>query len=81
MTKYDLPMSVERITVSLESDLAEAVRDAAVANSTNVSAWFADAARRYLASRGLSEVVAEWEAKHGAFSETELLAARKRLTK
>jgi hypothetical protein len=72
-------MSVERLTVSLESDLAEAVRDAAGADSTNVSAWLAEAARRHLASRGLGEVVADWEAKHGAFSEVELTAARKRL--
>jgi hypothetical protein len=70
---------VERLTVSLESDLAQAVRDAAGADSTNISAWLADAARRHLAAQGLREVVAEWEAEHGAFSETELIAARKRL--
>lgn len=72
-------MAVERLTVSLESDLAEAVRDAAGAESTNVSAWLADAARRQLASRGLREVVAEWEAQRGRFSEAELATARKRL--
>ena len=72
-------VSVERLTVSLESDLAEAVRDAAGADSTNVSAWLADAARRQLAARGLSDVVAEWESKHGTFSDVELAAARKRL--
>ena len=79
MTKCDSMVPVERLTVSLEPDLAEAVRAAAGADSTNVSAWLADAARRLLASRGLGDVVAEWEAKHGAFSEAELTAARKRL--
>lgn len=77
MNKYDLRMTVERLTVSLESDLAIAVREAAVADELNVSAWLADAARRQLASRGLRDVVSEWEAEHGAFSDDELAAARR----
>ena len=72
-------MSVERLTVSLDPELAGAVRDAAGADALNVSAWFAQAARRQLASRGLREIVAEWEAEHGAFTDLELATARKRL--
>ncbi len=72
-------MSVERLTVSLESDLAEAVREAAGADATNVSAWFADAARRQLSARGLRDVIAEWESQHGAFTPAELAAARRAL--
>jgi hypothetical protein len=70
-------VTVERLTVSLESDLAEAVRDAADADEQNVSAWLADAARRRLASRGLRDVVVEWETLHGGFSDDELAAARR----
>ena len=70
---------VERITVSLEPELAAAVREAAEADAENVSAWLADAARRRLAGRGLREVIAEWEAEHGSFSDEELAAARARL--
>lgn len=80
MKKYDQVMSVERVTVSLESDLASAVREAADDDSLNISAWFADAARRRLASRGLRDVIADWEAEHGTFSEQELDAARSRLS-
>ncbi len=69
-------MSVERLTVSIESELAIAVREAAEADEKNVSAWLADAARRQLANRGLRDVVAEWERDHGAFSDEELAAAR-----
>ena len=76
MTKYDDVMTVERLTVSLESELALAVRAAADADGENVSAWLADAARRRLANRGLRDVVAEWEQEHGAFSVDELSAAR-----
>jgi Mn-dependent DtxR family transcriptional regulator len=74
-----IAMSVERLTVSLESELADAVRVAASAESLNVSAWMAQAAHRELASRGLREVVAEWEATHGSFTEKELAVARKKL--
>lgn len=76
MTKYDQSMSVERLTVSIESELAIAVREAAEADEQNVSAWLADAARRQLANRGLRDVVAAWEREHGAFIDEELAAAR-----
>lgn len=79
MKKYDVHMSVERITVSLETELASAVRDAADADAQNVSSWLADAARRQLAARGLREVVAAWEAEHGAFDDAELAAVRARV--
>ena len=69
-------MPVERLTVSLESELAIAVREAADADEQNVSAWLADAARRQLANRGLRDIVAAWEHEHGAFSADELAAAR-----
>ena len=69
-------MTVERLTVSLESELAIAVRQAAGEDEQNVSAWLADAARRQLANRGLRDVVAAWEREHGAFSDDELAAAR-----
>jgi hypothetical protein len=72
-------MAVERVTVSLDAELAAAVRDAAKADELNVSAWLADAARHQLASRGLRDVIADWEAEHGAFTEDDLAAARSRL--
>lgn len=79
MKKYDVEMTVERVTVSLESELAEAVREAADADAQNVSAWIADAARRRLVTRGLRDVVAEWESEHGSFTDEELAVARARL--
>jgi hypothetical protein len=79
MKKYDERMAVERLTVSLEAELADAVRDAADADAQNVSAWLADAARRQLAARGLRDSIAEWEREHGAFTNDELAEARSRL--
>lgn len=69
-------MAVERLTVSVESELAVAVREAAEVDEQSVSAWIADAARRQLATRGLRDVVAAWEREYGAFSDEELAAAR-----
>ena len=74
-----LSVTVERITVSLETELATAVRSAADADEQNVSSWLSNAARRQLASRGLREVVAAWEAEHGPFDDAELAAARARV--
>lgn len=79
MNKYDLDMGVERVTVSLEADLASAVRAAADADRENVSSWLAVAARKRLAARGLKDVVDEWEAEHGQFTRNELEHARAKL--
>ena len=62
-----------------QAELAAAVREAADDDAQNLSAWLADAARRRLVSRGLVEVVDEWETEHGAFTEQELDVARARL--
>ncbi len=63
-------MTVARLAVSFDPKLAKAVRRAAGKEST--SAWLADAARAKLRSRGLLQVVREWEAEHGAISAEEL---------
>ena len=76
MTTDDFLLTVERLTVSIESEPAIAVREAADADEQHVSAWLADAARRQLVNRGLRDVVAAWELEHGAFSDDELAAAR-----
>ena len=66
-------MTVARLAVSFDPDLARAVRRAAGSQST--SAWLADAARRKLRAEGLAEVVRTWEEEHGELGERELRAA------
>lgn len=80
MKKHDQGMTVERLTVSLEGDLAAAIRDAAEADQSNVSAWLAEAAKRRLAQRGFAAAIREWELENGAFTVDELAAARRELT-
>jgi len=70
-------MTVARLAVSFDKELARAVRKAAGDEPT--SAWLADAARRKLRSLGLLQAIREWEKEHGALTEAELKAAgRKR---
>lgn len=73
------PVPVERLTVSLDAELAAAVRAAADEDALTTSAWLADAARRRLAARDLAGVIADWEAIHGELTPDELAAARQRL--
>ena len=77
--KYDREVASERLTVSLDPDLAADVRDAAEADSRSVPSWLADAARRRLRTRGLGTLLDEWEAENGAFTPAEIAEARARL--
>jgi len=79
MTMYDDVMVAERITISLDKQLAEALRQAAEDEGTNVSSWTSEAIRRTLNQRGLRAVIADWEAEHGAFTQEELDEAREEL--
>ncbi len=81
MKMYDRAMVAERITISIDGQLAEALRDAAADDDMNVSAWASEAIEQKLNQRGLRAVIADWEAEHGAFTDEELAAARKRLRK
>lgn len=79
MTMYDDVMVAERITISLDKQLAAALRQAADDDNVNVSAWVAESLEDRLKSRGMASVIADWEAEHGAFTEAELDEARRRL--
>jgi nucleoid-associated protein YgaU len=66
-------MTVARLAISLDAELARAVRKAARGQPT--STWIADAARQRLRAEGLLRVVAEWERAHGEISDAELRRA------
>jgi uncharacterized protein YmfQ (DUF2313 family) len=70
------PMAVEKLAISLPSDLAEHARERAASEGTSVSAWIAEAVAQQLRQRSLRQLVADWEAEHGRFTEEEIAAAR-----
>ena len=66
-------MSVEKFSVSLEPQLGQALRAAAQAENTNVSAWLATAIRQRLRHAALGAALDEILAEQG-WTRNELLA-------
>lgn len=67
------------MAITVDPDVHAGIVAAAAADGMSVSAWMTDAARRTLVVRDGLAGVAEWEARHGAFTAEELDAARRRL--
>ena len=72
-------MKVDKLSISFEPDLGDAVRDAAKRRGRGLSAWLAEAAEAKLRSEALGDFLDDWEREHGAFREEELAAARAQL--
>ena len=68
-------MKVDKLSVSFAPDVGDAVRDAARAKGSSISAWLEDAAAAKLRAQALAEYLREWEAQHGTLSEKELAKA------
>lgn len=67
------------MAITVDPEVHAGIVAAAAADGMTISAWMTDAARRALVVRDGLAGVAEWEARHGAFSPEELDAARRRL--
>lgn len=70
-------MTVEKLSLSFEKELAAAVRKQARADGVSVSAFVAAAVKRRLRREILRELVEEYQAEHGAFTEEEMAETRK----
>jgi hypothetical protein len=68
-------VKVDRLRISFEPELGDAVRDAARRTGSGLSGWLADAAAAKLRAEALGDLLDEWEAVHGPFTEEELAAA------
>lgn len=68
-------MKVDKLSVSFESDLGDAVRAAAERSGAGVSGWLAQAAAAKLRAEALSEYLDQWEAENGALTADELATA------
>jgi hypothetical protein len=64
----------QKRSISLPSDLADAIDLAATAEGTTVSAWIADTAAHRLRIDAGRQGVAEWERQHGSLTPDELAA-------
>lgn len=73
-------MRVDRLSVSLDSDLGQAVREAAARSGISVSRWMSQAAAEHLRNQLLGAALDVWESEDGAFTGEELDAAARALT-
>lgn len=68
-------MKVDKLGVSFDPDLGDAVRGAAKRAGKGLSGWLAEAAEAKLRSEALGDFLDGWEAEHGALSTDQLAAA------
>lgn len=68
-------MKVDKLSVSFDPDLGEAVRNAARRQGSGLSRWLADAAAAKLRSDALAEFLDQWQAEHGTLTADELATA------
>ncbi len=72
-------MKVDKLSISFDPDLGDAVRGAARNRGSSLSAWFAEAAAAKLRAEALSAYLDDWETTHGPLTADELARAEAEL--
>jgi hypothetical protein len=72
-------MNVDKISISLETELSDEVRRAALKAGKGVSSWLAEAAAAKLRAEALAEFLDTWEKEHGPLTVKELRRAESEL--
>ncbi len=72
-------MAVEKMSISMDAELAEKIRRAAEDDGLSVSAWIAKRVDREIRMRGIDRLLEEYQEEHGAFTEEEIRQADIRL--
>ncbi len=72
-------MKVDKLSISFEPELGDAVRSAAAKAGKPVSSWLAEAAASKLRAEALAEFLDDWEAGHSPLTAAEIAAAEKEL--
>lgn len=72
-------MKVDKLSISFDPDLGDAVRAAAKRDGAGLSRWLAEAAAAKLRADALTEYLDTWEAEHGPLGVEELEAAARDL--
>lgn len=72
-------MKVDKLSISFEPDLGDAVRSAAAQAGKPVSSWLAEAAASKLRAEALADFLAGWEAEHGVLTVQEIARAEQEL--
>jgi hypothetical protein len=72
-------VKVDKLSISFEPDLGDAVRSAAAQAGKPVSSWLAEAAASKLRAEALADFLAGWEAEHGGLTAEEIGRAEREL--
>jgi hypothetical protein len=72
-------MKVDKLSISFEPELGDAVRAAAAQAGQPVSSWLAEAAASKLRSEALADFLASWESEHGVLTPEEIARAEREL--
>ena len=72
-------MKVDKLSVSFDPELGDAVRSAAAQAGKPLSSWLADAAASKLRAEALAEFLDGWEAEHGVLTAEDLARAEHEL--
>ena len=70
-----MSMKVDKLSISFDSELGDAVRAAAARSGRGLSGWLAYAAAARLRAEALAEFLDGWEAEHGELTPEELSRA------
>ena len=79
LLRYSAAVKVDKLSISFEPELGDAVRSAAAHAGKPVSAWLAEAAASKLRAEALAEFLASWEAEHGVLTAEEIARAEREL--
>ena len=72
-------MKVDKMSVSMDPRLGDAIRAAAERAGLSVSAWLSQAAAGRLRWEALAAFLSSWQTEHGAITSAELAKARTEL--
>jgi hypothetical protein len=72
-------VKVDKLSVSFDPELGDAVRSAAAQAGKPLSAWLAEAAAGKLRAEALEGFLAGWETKHGVLTAEEIARAEREL--
>jgi len=73
-------VKVDKLSVSFDPDLGDAIRRAAKRSGRGLSGWLAEAAAAKLRAEALADYLDSWEAEHGPLSIEELARAARDLS-
>ena len=72
-------MKVDKLSISFEAELGDAVRAAAAQAGQPVSSWLAEAAASKLRAEALAGFLASWRSEHGVLTPEEISRAEREL--